>query len=568
MPDVAEPHERRIRARRVHTLGHRPDRDGIDVTPDDRQRGRVLLDRAGPTAFVLATLLDVADRARHQTIAAVPEDELGGHLEVVVGDDGAGSERASERADERVASEPVGQPLVGQREQELLPVGEVGHVDVDGAVREDAARHLEREGPVEAAGEELSADRVAHVVGEQRHRVEPEVAGDRLDQVRLVEERIALVGLVRQAEAEEVGQHHAATAREAIEDAVPVVRRGRKAVQHEDGPVVAVAVCGCAIDDEHAMPEHSVMVTALGPPRDAFVTRHHGSIVSSAAVPVISTHKFDAGGVNLAVHDWGGDGHPVLLAHPTGFHGLTWTPVAARLVAQGRHVWSFDYRGHGDSDRSPDGYQWSEFADDVMAVVQELGLAGESTLLACGHSKGAASLLLGEAREPGTFARLWCYEPIVFPTDDPLAPQDDFPLAEGARRRRSVWSSRDEAFASYGSKPPLDVLDPDALRAYVDYGMRDRPDGQVELKCRPEDEAATYAMGTANGVYPRLRDVRCPTVVVCGEHTDAIPPQLGEMIVERLPDGRLEVMPGVGHFGPMQDPEATVESMLRFAAAT
>jgi hypothetical protein len=27
-------------------------------------------------------------------------------------------------------------------------------------------------------------------------------------------------------------------------------------------------------------------------------------------------------------------------------------------------------------------------------------------------------------------------------------------------------------------------------------------------------------------------------------------------------------MPGVGHFGPMQDPDATVETMLRFAAAT
>ena len=131
-----------------------------------------------------------------------------------------------------------------------------------------------------------------------------------------------------------------------------------------------------------------------------------------------------------------------------------------------------------------------------------------------------------------------------------------------------MWSSHDEAFASYGSKPPLDVLDPDALRAYVDYGLRNRPDGQVELKCRPEDEAVTYAMGTANGVYPRLRDVRCPTVVVCGEHTDAIPPQLGEMIVERLPHGRLEIMSSVGHFGPMQDPEATVESMLRFAAET
>ncbi len=287
-----------------------------------------------------------------------------------------------------------------------------------------------------------------------------------------------------------------------------------------------------------------------------------------ATSPRPSSRRFDAGDLNLAVHDWGGDGHPVLLAHPTGFHGLTWAPVAARLVDAGRRVWSFDYRGHGDSDRSRDGYRWSEFADDVMAVARELGLAGDPTLLACGHSKGAASLLFGEAREPGTFARLWCYEPIVFPSDEPLEPQSDFPLSEGARRRRAVWPSRDDALASYASRPPLDALEPMALRAYVDYGLRDRADGEVELKCRPEDEASIYAMGVANGVYQRLHEVRCPTLVVCGEHTDAIPAKLGEMVVERLPAGRLEVMPGVGHFGPMQDPDTTVTSMLRFASET
>jgi pimeloyl-ACP methyl ester carboxylesterase len=283
------------------------------------------------------------------------------------------------------------------------------------------------------------------------------------------------------------------------------------------------------------------------------------------ATAPIRSHRIDAGDLSLAVHDWGGDGHPVLLAHPTGFHGRTWAPVAARLVTRGRRVWSFDFRGHGDSERSADAYRWSEFTDDVLAVIDHLGLRGELTLLACGHSKGAAALLLGEAREPDTFSRLWCYEPIVFPSDEALEPRHDFPLSEGARRRRAVWASRDEAYASYAAKPPLNALDADALQAYVDYGLRERTDGQVELKCRPEDEATMYAMGVANGVYPRLGDVRCPTLVVCGEHTDAIPPPLGEMVAERLPRGRLEVMPGVGHFGPMQDPDATADSMLRFA---
>jgi len=44
-----------------------------------------------------------------------------------------------------------------------------------------------------------------------------------------------------------------------------------------------------------------------------------------------SSHRFAAHGIELVVHDWGGTGEPVLLAHPTGFHGRVWSPVAARL---------------------------------------------------------------------------------------------------------------------------------------------------------------------------------------------------------------------------------------------
>src|SRR4051794_39272515 len=80
-------------------------------------------------------------------------------------------------------------------------------------------------------------------------------------------------------------------------------------------------------------------------------------------------HSFVApSGLTLAVHDWGGDGDPVLLSHPTGFHGVAWQPTAERLVARGRRVWSFDFRGHGDSDPAPDGtYSWDGFADDAEA---------------------------------------------------------------------------------------------------------------------------------------------------------------------------------------------------------
>jgi pimeloyl-ACP methyl ester carboxylesterase len=246
-----------------------------------------------------------------------------------------------------------------------------------------------------------------------------------------------------------------------------------------------------------------------------------------------------------------------------------WAPVAARLVAAGRRVWSFDFRGHGDSDPAPgDDYHWAGFADDARAVADHLRLTGDRTLLAAGHSKGGAALLLGEVEAPGTYARIWAFEPIVFPSEGPLEPVDDNPMSRGARRRRATWDSREQVIESYASRPPLDAFTSESLRAYVDYGFRDVRDGTVTLKCRPEHEARVYAMGAANGLYSRLVDVDVPVLVAAGEHTDAIRPALARDVAARIPDGHVEIWPDRGHFGPQEDPDAAVASMLRFAAAT
>ena len=292
----------------------------------------------------------------------------------------------------------------------------------------------------------------------------------------------------------------------------------------------------------------------------------------------ISHSLIRSGEPTLAVHDWGGTGSPTLLCHPTGFHGMVWAPVAAILVEAGRRVFSLDFRGHGDSEETPGGtYHWEGFADDVLAVSNHLQIAGDPNLLAVGHSKGAAAILLAEEREPGTFSRIFCYEPIVFEGSelgldsvalsestraiDPL----NNPMSRSAMRRRRIWDSRDQAYDTYASKPPLSSLHPDALRAYVDHGLRDVPGGGVELKCHPDHEASVYAMGVMNGLWPLLPSIKAPTVIACGESSDTITPAYATAIARRMPNAELLTMPGVGHFGPMQDPEAVAAAILRFA---
>ncbi|HEX5616638.1 MAG TPA: alpha/beta hydrolase [Acidimicrobiia bacterium] len=275
--------------------------------------------------------------------------------------------------------------------------------------------------------------------------------------------------------------------------------------------------------------------------------------------------RVDAGDVSLVVHEWGGDGPVVLLAHPTGFHGRVWAPVAAGLVGAGRRVVSFDFRGHGDSDAPDIEYSWDGFADDVVAVATRCGVLGDPDAVVCGHSKGGAALLLAEHRMPGSFARIWTYEPIVFPADARFAATDDNPMSNTARRRRNEWASPEDAYAAYSSKPPLSDMTPESLRAYVDYGLRDRGDGVFALKCAPEIEARIYAMGPRNGAWAALPEIEPPVVVAFGARSRDIGPGLAARIVERLPHGRLEIWEDAGHFGPQADPPRAVASILALA---
>jgi pimeloyl-ACP methyl ester carboxylesterase len=281
---------------------------------------------------------------------------------------------------------------------------------------------------------------------------------------------------------------------------------------------------------------------------------------------VTTTHGVDhvdrvasTDGVSLALHDLGGDGPALLLCHPTGFHAMTWAPVAAALAGVA-HCWALDFRGHGDSTRPVSGsYDWHGPAADVLAVTDHLGLVGD--VRGVGHSMGGAALLLAEQARPGTMAGLWLYEPIVFPAAEGGGVPGSNPMAERARRRKATFPSRAAARANYAAKPPLGRFRADALDAYVDHGFRDLPGGDgVELKCAPEVEAAVFERGGEHGAFARLGEVACPVTVV-GSGDGAPPSWAAQHVAAALPRGRCVTMDDLTHFGPMEDPDAVAAAI-------
>jgi pimeloyl-ACP methyl ester carboxylesterase len=274
-------------------------------------------------------------------------------------------------------------------------------------------------------------------------------------------------------------------------------------------------------------------------------------------------------GVELAVLDWGGDGPLVLLHHATGFCAALWEPVALGLRER-FHVVALDARGHGDSSKPEggDAYRWTHFGRDLAALAQALVHEAGPVAVGIGHSFGGTAMLLAAVERPRLFERILLVDPVIFPSGafqkDPQRRIRASGLAEGARRRRDVFPSREAARARWRERSTFASWDPRVLELYLAEGLAERPGGGVELKCPGEVEAAIFERGSSVDPMAEARHLRVPALVLWARQGD-FPRVHFEELVRRMPDGRLLDAP-TGHLVPMEDPELVVREALAFSA--
>jgi pimeloyl-ACP methyl ester carboxylesterase len=277
-------------------------------------------------------------------------------------------------------------------------------------------------------------------------------------------------------------------------------------------------------------------------------------------------------GVQIAVHDLGGNGRPLLISHATGFHGHCYEPLAHAL-ADRFHSIAFDYRGHGDTDLPDQPIDWQRYGDDAEAMATWMVQQHGAPIDAFGHSMGGACLLMAAHRQPQLFRRLVLFEPIVFPPEGirPAAEggndPEQSPMVMGARRRRATFPSHQAAIDNFSAKPPLMGFTPEALRAYVVHGFAPDDDG-VHLKCRPDTEAATFATGSLHGTWDALPEIRTETLVVAGRIDEMQPSKIAAGVAERLPHGSYLQLDAVDHFGPMVRPLLVADLIAEYCTRT
>lgn len=247
-----------------------------------------------------------------------------------------------------------------------------------------------------------------------------------------------------------------------------------------------------------------------------------------------TSSRIDVGSSTLHVRRRTGDGPAFVLVHGLASNLLTWEGVARRLASMGHEVVSVDLRGHGASDRSETPLGMADVVDDLVGLIDRLGLfrpvlAGQSwggnvvlTLAAVAGNavRGVAAVDGGTIDLQAHFPR-WedCARALAPPALEGT-PVDE--MADMLRRSHPDWS--DEAIAwQLGCYEvlPAGTIRPWLRRTTHMAILRDLwerrpsdlyPDVDVPVLLLPvEDEASSWTSGKRREVaaaersLPRVR---------------------------------------------------------------
>ena len=76
----------------------------------------------------------------------------------------------------------------------------------------------------------------------------------------------------------------------------------------------------------------------------------------------------DLNGMSFHYRDWGGYGQPIVLLHGLASNCHIWDMVAP-ILAENNAVIALDQRGHGQSAKPDNGYDFAMVGNDLMALI-------------------------------------------------------------------------------------------------------------------------------------------------------------------------------------------------------
>ncbi|GAA0451839.1 hydrolase [Paractinoplanes deccanensis] len=265
--------------------------------------------------------------------------------------------------------------------------------------------------------------------------------------------------------------------------------------------------------------------------------------------------QLDVDGGTIA-YEVTGEGPLVVLAHGMGNSRDAYRFVVPRLVAAGYRVAAVDIRGAGESSATWPSYSRTDIAGDLIAVIRHLG--GPAVLV--GHSISGGAATIAAARAPELVAGVV--------EIGPFTRKQAISLGDLRVKRYRTGMLRLLAAGILGSAKwwhrYLDVAFPG--RKPADWARQ--LDRNAAMLAEPGRMKALQKMGrtTPADAGAQLANVHQPALIIEGtlDPDWADPRAEGEAIVAAMPNARLAMIEGAGHYPHTQYPDETVALLLSF----
>ncbi|MFC9530218.1 alpha/beta hydrolase [Streptomyces sp. NBC_01474] len=259
-----------------------------------------------------------------------------------------------------------------------------------------------------------------------------------------------------------------------------------------------------------------------------------------------------------------GSGEPVVLLHGFPQHWYAWRALVP-LLADGHRLICVDLRGFGWSEQTERGYDTDGLSDDILALLDALGL-DRVTLV--GHNWGAGVGFRLCQRAPERFRAF-------------LALNMAHPWTRHRDVLPNLWRMWFTAFIEY---PVLGRLVLRHWPAFTRYLLRRavaNPAAWRDADLAEFTEAAQASAHAGQAMFwqyvvrdipagfrgtHRRRRLTVPTLVLGGEHDPVMPPALLRGGDPNADDLTVRVVPGAGHHLHEERPELVAEALRKLIA--
>lgn len=253
----------------------------------------------------------------------------------------------------------------------------------------------------------------------------------------------------------------------------------------------------------------------------------------------VPVNRVRVNGVSLHLVDEG-RGNPLVFLHGFPLSHAMWDGQR-RAFRRTQRVLIPDLRGFGRSVSSDDVVSMDQFADDIAALLTAVGVTQPITL--CGLSMGGYIALAFARRHSTRLGRLVLCDTRAVP-DSP----------EAAEQRRSLAAR----VLVDGPRVVVDAMlpklfgpDTNEQKPIIVDSVRD-----VMLASSSRGIAAAQR-GMADRIdsRPHLEQIRCPTLVIVGEHDAISPADEMRALAAAIPRAEFAVIEQVGHMAPLEAPQ-------------